>query len=52
MRLLISRLQVRSSDVAEFLIGGLFLLFLIAFFRGVFCRVFASVCEASPLCNN
>ena len=46
MRLLVSRLQVRISDVTEFLqIRGLFLIFLIAPHRAAFCRVLASVYE-------
>ena len=36
-----------ESETAKFLlIRGLFLLFLIAFYRAAFCRVLASVCEA------
>ena len=50
MRLLISRAQVRISELVEFLlIRGSFLVFIIALYRAAFWRVLASVCKAKPL---
>ena len=48
MRLLISRSQVRISEVTEFLvIRGFFLIFIIELNRAAFCRFLASDCKAT-----
>ena len=54
MRLLFSRSPVRTSDVVELLlIRGLFLIFLISFYRAALCHVLAGVClSVVERCSN